>query len=255
MTQTNSFDRRRLLRLAAASTMAAAIPRAEASAPSRVNAVAFDGFVIFDPRPVFTLGEALFPGQGTALGELWRTRQFEYCWLRTLTGRYADFRQVTEDALVFAASQLKLDLTAEKRDRLMHATLAMPAYPDVLAGLTRLRDAGFRLVFLSNLTEQMLAANIAGAGLGGYFETLLSTDRVRAFKPDPRAYQMGIDALGLGKAEILFAAFGGWDAAGAKSFGYRTFWANRRNLPLEQLGVRPDAVGATVEDLAAFARS
>jgi len=260
MTEANVLDRRRLLRLAAlgaagATLAVATTDRAEATMPNPVKAIAFDGFVVFDPRPVFALGEALFPGQGAALAELWRTRQFEYCWLRTLTGGYADFWTVTEESLRYAAAQLKLDLTAEKRDRLMQSYLTLQAYPDVLPGLQRLRDAGIRLAFLSNLTERMLTANLASAGLGEFFEALLSTDRVRAYKPDPRAYQMGIDALGLRREEIVFAAFGGWDAAGAKSFGYRTFWANRRALPVEELGIRPDAIGTTVGELAAFAGS
>jgi 2-haloacid dehalogenase len=256
MTQAKILDRRRLLRLATAGAATAAFAtatRAEAPAPHAVKAIAFDGFVIFDPRPVFALCEELFPNQGAALADLWRTRQFEYCWLRTLTGRYADFWTVTEASLRYAAAQLELDLTADKRDRLMQSYLTLKAYPDVLSGVQALRDAGIRLAFLSNLTERMLEANVASAGLGGMFEALLSTDRVRAYKPDPRAYQMGIDALGLRKEEIVFAAFGGWDAAGARSFGYRTFWANRRGLPVEELGVRPDAIGQTVSDLAAFA--
>ena len=252
MTAATLLDRRRLLRLAAAGATSIAIRNPAAAMPN-AKAVVFDGFVIFDPRPVFALGETLFPGQGAALGEVWRTRQFEYCWLRTLSGRYADFWTVTEDALVYAAAQLKLDLTAEKRDRLMQSTLAMPAYPDVEPGLKALRGAGLRLAFLSNLSARMLEANVANTGLGGYFAARLSTDRVCAYKPDPRAYQMGIEALALQKEEIVFAAFGGWDAAGAKSFGYRTFWVNRRGLPQEELGIRPDAAGRTVSDLAAFA--
>jgi 2-haloacid dehalogenase len=253
MIATTSFDRRQLLRLTAAGAMTATLSTRASARAAAAKAVAFDGFVIFDPRPIFALAESLFPAEGAMLGELWRTRQFEYCWLRTLTGRYVDFQAITEDSLRFAAAQLKLDLTAEKRDRLMQATLTMQAYPDVVPGLKTLRDAGLRLAFLSNLSERMLESNIASAGLGGYFDALLSTDRVRAYKPDPRAYQMGIDALKLRKEEIVFAAFGGWDAAGAKSFGYRTFWANRRFLPVEELGIRPDAIGKTVANLAAFA--
>ena len=87
------------------------------------------------------------------------------------------------------------------------------------------------------------------------FEPHLSTDQVRAFKPDPRAYQMGIDAFGLRREEIAFAAFGGWDAAGARAFGYPTFWVNRMNAPVEELGVAPDGIGANLHDLAHFVMS
>src|ERR1051325_11103030 len=110
MTADNALDRRSLLRLAAAGAATfVTAAHADEAMPDTVKAIAFDGFVIFDPRPVFVPCESLFPGQGAALGELWRTRQFEYCWLRTLTSRYADFWTITEESLRYAAAQLKLD--------------------------------------------------------------------------------------------------------------------------------------------------
>lgn len=99
------------------------------------------------------------------------------------------------------------------------------------------------------------ATRIDSAGLGGIFEQRLSTDAIRTYKPDPRAYQMGIDAFGLRLDQIGFVAFGGWDAAGAKSFGYTTFWVNRLGLPVEELGISPDGVGTSLTDPAAFMRS
>ena len=108
------------------------------------------------------------------------------------------------------------------------------------------------MAFLANPTERMLEAPIRNAGLDGVLEAPLSVDRVRAYKPDPRAYQMGVDAFKLKKEEIVFAAFGGWDAAGAKWFGYPTFWVNRGNVPGEELGVVPDGVGPGLGDLVKF---
>jgi 2-haloacid dehalogenase len=99
----------------------------------------------------------------------------------------------------------------------------------------------------------MLEAGIRNSQLDGVFDHLLSTDRVKAYKPDPRAYQMGLDAFGLKRNQILFAAFAGWDAAGAKSFGYPTFWVNRQDQPSEELGVTLDANGGNLDDLVAFA--
>src|SRR5262244_484617 len=96
-----------------------------AATRSKIKAVAFDAFPIFDPRPVFALAETLFPGKGAELSNAWRTRQFEYQWLRALSARYADFGRATEDALVFASRQLQLELTAEKRARLMQAYLEL----------------------------------------------------------------------------------------------------------------------------------
>jgi 2-haloacid dehalogenase len=136
-------------------------------------------------------------------------RQFEYTWLRTVCRRYADFWKVTQDALEFAAKLLKLELTVEKRQQLMEAHLDLKAFPDVPSALKSLKDAGIKLAFLSNMTPHMLESVTKSSGLEGIFEHSLSTDAVKIYKPDPRAYQMGIDAFMLQREEILFAAFGG----------------------------------------------
>jgi len=223
-----------------------------ATTTPRLRAVAFDAFPILDPRPVFALAEQLFPGRGVELSNAWRTRQFEYQWLRALARQYADFWQTTEDALVFSAQLLKLELTAEQRDQLMGAYLRLRAWPDVATALEALKKAGVRLAFVSNATRQILEAGIRNARLEGLFDHVLSTDRIRTFKPDPRAYQLAIDAFGLSREQILFVPFAGWDAAGAKAFGYTTYWVNRLNLPVEQLGVMPDAIAPGLDELAAF---
>ncbi len=252
------LDRREFLNLAAAGAAAgflASIPLAHASAKQKIKAIAFDAFPIFDPRPVFALAEQLFPGSGAELSNAWRTRQFEYQWLRALSGHYADFWQVTEDALVFSCEMLKLDLTPDKRKLLMGKYLELRAWPDVPPALQSLKSNGIRLAFLSNATSEILDAGIRNSRLGGIFEHVLSTDEIKTYKPDPRAYQMAIDAFNLKREEILFVPFAGWDAAGAKSFGYTTFWVNRLNLPVERLGAVPDLVGKSLTDLADFVRT
>ena len=206
---------------------------------SNIKAIAFDGFPILDPRPIFALVDELYPERGVELNNVWRTKQFEYTWLRTISRRYSDFWQVADDALVFAAKSLKVELTPEKHARLMGAYLKLRCWSDVPAALSSLKKAGIRLAFLSNLTATMLEAGIRNSQLRGAFDHVLSTDRVRVYKPDPRAYQMGLDAFDLKRDQILFAAFAGWDAAGAKSFGYPTFWVNRQNQPAEELGWLP----------------
>ena len=251
-------SRRSLLDLAAAGALTAALTiggrHANAAMPP-IKAIAFDGFTVLDPRPVFARVEQLFPDRGRELGNLWRSRQFEYTWLRTLTGQYADFWRVTGDALAFAAKSFKLDLTGEERDSLMQAYLELKPWPDATAVLRTLKQEGLRLAFLSNFTPAMLDAGTASAGLGGIFEDHLSTDKVRAFKPDSRAYRMAVDAFNLERDEIAFCAFAGWDAAGAKTFGYPTIWINRIDAPVEELGIMPDAVGGGLLDLVAFALS
>jgi len=246
-------DRREFLSRVAVSGLAVqSFANDGAGSRRHIKAIAFDGFPILDPRPVFAIVNELYPERGVELTNVWRTRQFEYTWLRTLSRRYSDFWQVTDDALVFAAKALKVELTPEKHARLMEAYLKLRCWPDVPAALTSLKKAGIRLAFLSNLTAKMLEAGIQNSQLDGVFDHVLSTDRVKVYKPDPRAYQMGLDAFGLKPHQILFAAFAGWDAAGAKSFGYPTFWVNRQNQPAEELGVDPDASGGNLNDLVAF---
>ena len=251
------ISRRRFVSLAAAGLageVLAAKPifGLESRSKRPIKAIAFDAFPIFDPRPVFGLAEQLFPGKGNDLSNEWRTRQFEYTWLRIATGRYADFWQVTQDALVFAANRLKVDLSPQQRDQLMNAYLGLKTWPDVAPALDALKRAGYRLAFLSNLTPRMLESCIASSGLKGMFEKVLSTDQAKTFKPDPRAYKLGIDALKLSRVEILFVPFAGWDAVGAKAFGYTTYWVNRLGLPAEELGEVADGMGSGLSDLVRY---
>jgi 2-haloacid dehalogenase len=222
---------------------------------AKIRAIAFDALAVFDVRPVAALSEQIFPGRGAELSALWRTRQFEYTWLRTLGRQYADFLQVTDGALAYACKSLKLELTKADGDRLMQSYLDLKAWPDALAVLKSLKTGGLRMAFLSNFTAEMLDHAVKNSGLEGIFDDHLSTDRVMAFKPDTQAYRMAIEAFGLRKEEIAFAAFAGWDAAGAKWFGYPTFWVNRGHAVQEELGAIPDGVGKDLNDLAAFVQA
>ncbi len=253
-----SFNRREFLNWLATgitSLSLASIPLAHGNAPSKIKAIAFDAFAIFDPRPVFVLAEQLFPGKGTELSNVWRTRQFEYQWLRALSGQYADFWRATEDSLVYAAESLKLELTPDKRKQLMHAYLELKTWPDAPLVLRSLKNQGIRLALLSNATPTILEAGLINSTIADVFEHVLSTDEIKTYKPDPRAYQMAVDVFGLKKEDILFVAFAGWDAAGAKSFGYITFWVNRLALPHEQLSAVPDAVGNDLNGLLSFIKT
>ncbi len=252
------YNRREFLKLSSAglaTDLLATAPWVQAATKFTIKAIAFDAFPIFDPRPVFRLAEHLFPGRGIELSNAWRIRQFEYQWLRVLTRQYADFWQTTEEALEFAGELLKLDITPDKRQRLMHAYLALETWPDVKPALQSLKNADIRLAFVSNATAQTLNAGIKNSGLEDVFEHVLSTDTLKTYKPTPLAYQMAVDAFNLQRNEILFVPFAGWDAAGAKSFGYTTFWVNRLDLPAERLGAAPDAMGRDLTDLVDFVKA
>ena len=245
----------RLTAMGATVEVAAGAPgRLDAAARGlgRLKAIAFDAFPVFSPARVASRADELYPGRGAALTEEWRLRQFEYAWLRVLSGRYVDFWQVTGDALVFTARKLQLDLDSNRRDTLMQAFLELAAWPDAVPALGALTRSGLRLALLSNFTLRMLEENLERSGLRTRFEQLLSTDRARTYKPDPRAYALATEAFGLRREEILFVAHAGWDAAGAKSFGYPTYWVNRAGWAPEELGAPPDAVGCDLSDLLRF---
>jgi 2-haloacid dehalogenase len=225
-----------------------------AAAGGGYRAIAFDGFVLFDPRPITALAGQLFPEKGAELMNLWRVKQFDYQWLRALSGRYRDFWECTEGALTFAARSLKIDLAPDARDRLLHAWLQLKAWPDVAPALRSLKQANLRLAPLANFTARILETAIASSGLQGLFDDVISTDRARTFKPDPRAYQLGIDVLRVRREELVFVPSAGWDAAGSKWFGYPTFWINRTGAPPDELGVAADGSGAGMEELVAFVK-
>jgi len=248
------LTRRDTLGLAGTALAGALLPSRLSAAPAKIDAVIFDAFTVFDPRPIFESLEEIAPGRGKELGNLWRTRQFEYTWLRTVAGEYKDFWKVTRDGLVYAAEALHVPLSPRKAQQIMNGYLQLQPWPDAKAALATLREQGLKLAFLSNFTPRMLNAAIGGSGLSGTFAKAISTDAVRTFKPDPRAYRLAVEVLRTPRDRILFAPFAGWDAAGGKWFGYETFWVNRLGTPPEILGVEANAMGSNLDDLVEYLR-
>lgn len=239
--------------LTAGAVLSSAMARAATNAQAQVEAIAFDGFPIFDPRSVGTLVKSLVPDRGEALAQTWSTKLFGYTWLYTSADRYAPFEAVADEALRFSADVLALTLSATVRERLVSAYAQLDVWPDVKPALEKLNAAGVRLAFLSNLGEDALRANMARNGITTAFAHVLSTDRVRKFKPAPAAYAMAISAFDLPKERIGFAAFGGWDAAGAAWFGYRTAWVNRLGVPREPIEPGPSIVAPGMAGVLALA--
>lgn len=218
----------------------------------RFKAVAFDYFVIFNPNSITPTVEEVFPGKAEAFVKMWRSKQFEYGYLRTITNRHKDFFQVTEDALVYTANAMGLTLTADTQQKLLDAYLHLEPWPDAAAALKQLKDSGIKIITIANLSQKMLRSNADGAGITDLFDELLSTEVNGTYKPDPRAYALGMRRLNLKKEEIVFAAFGGWDAYGAATFGYPTYWVNRFNLPAEELGINAENTSTNIQGLVDF---
>lgn len=249
------LTRRHTLQLTATALAGALLPSSLAAAPKKkIDTVLFDALSVFDPRPIFASLDTIAPGRAKELAHLWRTRQFEYSWLRTVAGEYKDFWKVTRDALVYAAAALDVPISPRKVEEIMKGYLKLKAWPDVEAALETLKSQEVKLAFLSNFTPRMLNAAIDSAGLSGIFAKALSTDALRTFKPDPRAYRMAIEVLRTPRDRILFAPCAGWDAAGGKWFGYETFWVNRLGMPPETLGPEADGTGSDLDALVEYLR-
>ena len=205
-----------------------------------IRACVFDAYgTIFDFGSAAARCSDIPEDKRGALTALWRDKQLQYTWLRSLQGRYADFWQVTGEALDFTLESLGI-ATPALRTRLMDLYLTLSAFPEVPETLRRLRDAGFVTAILSNGSPSMLDAAVRAAGLHDLLDEVLSADAVGVFKTDPRVYQYGLDTLGLTAAQVSFQSSNGWDAFAASAFGMRVVWCNRYGQRRERLPGAPD---------------
>jgi 2-haloacid dehalogenase len=238
-----SSTRRKFLQTVGGGAALGAVTAAEAAMQGPrpelpIKVLAFDAYgTLFDVFSVASLCEELFPARGAALTQLWRAKQLQYSLLRSLMGRYQDFWRLTEDGLVYAARSLGLELTADRRRRLMDAYLTLAAFPDVRPGLEALKNQGVRLAILSNGEPKMLRAAAQNAGIAPLLDAVLSVDIVGIFKPSPRTYNLVADSLGAGEGRAGFVSSNSWDIAGAGSAGLTTYWIQRTAAePQEELG-------------------
>ena len=223
---------------------------------SNIKAFAFDAYgTLFDVFSVTALCDQLFPGKGNTLAQLWRVKQLQYSMMRSLMGRHKDFWQLTEDGLAYASESLKLELTADKRQRLMEAYLGLAAFPDVKPGLEALKRQGLALAILSNGEPKMLEAAARSAGIDGLLDRIISVEDVKIFKPSPRTYNLGAEHMNIRSSELGFVSSNSWDVAGAASAGLLTFWIQRSAAePPEKLGFAADHVVKALTDLTPLVR-
>ena len=214
-----------------------------------VKACVFDAYgTLFDVHSaVAHAGDALGEKAGP-VSDLWRQKQLEYTWLRSLMGCHVDFWQVTSDGLEFAMAAHGVADSA-LHDRLMDLYLRLDAYPEVPETLARLSSAGYATAILSNGSPKMLAAAVESAGLSAFLDAALSVEEVGIFKPDPRVYQLAVDRLEVAPAEVCFLSSNGWDAAAAAHFGFRVAWINRFDKQQERIPADPDIIIRRLDEL------
>ena len=220
-----------------------------------LRAIVFDAYgTLFDVHSVIALCEQLWPGKGAALSQLWRAKQLEYTWQRSLMRRYVDFARITEGGLRHACAALRLPADEEHHRSLMGAYLKLSIFPEVRDTLAALKESRLKLAILSNGSPAMLRPLVANAGLAGLIRIVISADSGKIYKPAPAVYRLAVDRLRVPKTRIGFVSSNCWDACGAKSFGFRTFWINRTGAPVDELGATPDHVIASLSELPTLIR-
>ena len=204
-----------------------------------IKACVFDAYgTLFDVHSAVGKHRARLGDIADQVSAVWRTKQLEYTWLRSLMGRHADFWQVTRDALEFAFEMHSLK-DSELSEDLMGAYLQLDCYPEVPGALAELKERGFGIAILSNGTPAMLEAAVNNSRLEEVIPRIFSVETAGVFKPDPRVYQIAVDELRVKPEEIIFQSSNAWDAAGAAAFGFKVAWINRFGQSPERLPGRP----------------
>jgi len=224
--------------------------------PASLRAIAFDAYgTLFDVHSVAALAEQRFPGHGSRLSTLWRSKQLEYTWLRTMSDRYAPFDAVTRDALRHSARALGLALALDDEARLMAQYASLSAFPENVAALRALRELGLPLAILSNGTPAMLEISARSAGMRELFDRILSADTVRRYKTHPDVYALATGAFDCEPGSIVFVSSNGWDAAAGAWFGFDAFRVDRSGAPPEELDAGPIATGHSLADVVEHVRA
>ena len=191
-----------------------------------IKAVVFDAYgTLYDIQSVASVTEEMFPGYGEIITQIWRIKQLEYTWLRSLMRRYQDFSVITRESLAYTLRCLGLEHDSGAFERIMEKYLHLDLYPDALAALAAMRDR--KLAILSNGSTDMLNALVKNSGLDRVLDATISIDAKKIFKPAPDAYILIEEVLGVAPAEVLFVSSNPWDACGAKAFGLNVAWIER----------------------------
>jgi 2-haloacid dehalogenase len=214
-----------------------------------INACVFDAYgTLFDVHSAVGKYIERLGDVSDQVSNIWRTKQLEYTWLRSLMKKHADFWQVTQDALDYALAVFNI-MDKKLRNDLINAYLELDCYPEVPDTLQKLKESGQQIAILSNGSPAMLEAVVKSSGLEDLVKIILSVEMVGIFKPDPAVYQLAIDQLGVTAAEILFMSSNAWDAVGATAFGLRVAWINRFSQHPERLPFQPDIEIKTLDQL------
>ncbi|MFT8889007.1 MAG: haloacid dehalogenase type II [Ethanoligenens sp.] len=215
----------------------------------RIKGVVFDAYgTLFDVFSVAQKCERKYPGKGMQISQIWRQKQLEYSWLRTLMNSYKNFWEISKESLCYALEEIGLQYNQEQIENIMDSYLCLSTYPEVSEALQEFRS--YKLMILTNGNFEMINPLLIHTGLNKRINEVLSADTVKLFKPRDEVYQLVVDHYKVSKAEIMFVSSNAWDAAGAKSFGFTVGWINRLDKPTEKLGFQPDYIVSNLLELA-----
>ena len=207
------------------------------------EAFVFDAYgTLYDVHSVAARCESYWPGKGASVSQLWRAKQLEYTWQRSLMRRYEPFSSVTRAALSYACAALRLELEGAQVDALMEEYTRLALYPEARAALSRLKG---KKAILSNGSPDMLLPLVENSALP--FDAVMSVDEVKVFKPAPEVYELAVRRLRT--ESVAFISANCWDALGAKSYGFTVYWINRARAPVDRLGFEPDAVLTSLDEV------
>jgi 2-haloacid dehalogenase len=209
----------------------------------RPEAFVFDAYgTLYDVHSVAARCESCFPGKGAQLSQLWRAKQLEYTWQRSLMQRYVPFSTVTREALAYSCEALKLELSVAQMEGLMGEYLNLSLYPDVVQTLQQLNS---RKAILSNGSPDILLPLVKNSGLE--LDAVISVDELKVFKPAPQVYELAVKKLQT--KDIGFVSSNCWDAIGAKSYGFSVYWINRSGAPVDRMGFKPDRILKSLDEI------
>lgn len=216
---------------------------------SDIRACVFDAYgTLLDFNTAANAATGDIGDRKDALLDIWRQKQLQYTWLRSLMRAHVPFWQVTGEALDYAMAVVGI-ADDGLRERLMQGYLTLDAFPEVPETLRAIRNAGLGTAILTNGSPEMIEAGVRYAGIDDLIDAILSVEEVGIYKPDPQVYQLAVDRLGVPRDRIMFLSSNAWDAAGAAQFGFRVVWCNRYRQPPEQLPAVPDAEVRSLEEI------
>ena len=214
-----------------------------------IGACVFDAYgTLFDVAAAAAQCRDALGDKADELSAIWRTRQLEYTWLRSLMQEYVEFWQVTGDGLDYALAALGIEDDA-LRQRLMDIYMRLDAYPEVKDVLAALKGGGIKTAILSNGSPKMLSSAVENADITDLLDDVFSVDSIAIYKPHPSVYQLAVDGLGIETGKICFMSSNAWDAAAGANFGYRVVWVNRFGQPQERIPGDHEQEIKTLKDL------